>query len=246
MREALILLVGLALAAAVAVPSLAESPPDAFVKQFNLPRDPESVLGEVLSRSEFREDAIGSLVDRFLARVKELILSALKWLFERFPSMEPIKTRGDVFGTIGRALLMGVAFTTLILLGWNLVKLIRGRRRRLDLSDTLLPLEDEEFQTSQQLRSLAQREAESGNFSRALVVVFRFVVARLDEKGLLAYHPGKTNREILQSLQSAGTIRDCLAEMIPVFNRVRYGNFPCTGDDYERFLALALRATEGA
>ena len=86
-------------------------------------------------------------------------------------------------------------------------------------------------------RSLAER----GEYREALIHLFRYALIRLDEQGRLGFYIGKTNREILRSPRLKKSDRDTLSEMVPIFNCVRYGDFPCGKAEYDRFLLLTGR-----
>jgi len=75
------------------------------------------------------------------------------------------------------------------------------------------------------------------------VLLFRFLVSRFHEEGLLSFHSGKTNREILDSLGPA-PFRDILADLVSRFDRVRYGGSACGKADYEEFLMLCRQVSQ--
>jgi hypothetical protein len=99
--------------------------------------------------------------------------------------------------------------------------------------------------SSSAARIIALKSAEQGNYRDALISMFRYVLLWLDERGRLSLHQVKTNREVLESLGRDQPLRNALGEMIPVFNRVRYGNYPCDKHDYEKFLTLCSRVDGG-
>lgn len=222
----------------------AGGPDDAFVERFDLPRDPESVLSEVLARREFAEDPVSRWIRGFRDRAAAVLAEIVRWIVSRLPSMGPVKLRGDILGTIGTALLVGVAGVVILAVGWRIALVIRRQIGKRDGTRGLSPAPDE-VGTPAGLRLRALAEAERGNFGPAVIFFFRYVVLRLDEEGLIAYHHGKTNRELLAALTADETVRKRAAEMILVFNRVRYGRASCGRDDYERFVGLSSDVVGG-
>jgi len=223
---------------------MAGIPDDTFAQHFDLPRDPESVLRNVLSRREFAEDPVSNWLRRIWDRAVQISAEIVRWIVSRIPSMGPVKIRGDILGTIGTALLVGAAAVILILVGWRLAAVLAKRSRRRDAAHRP-PLESDDGATPAGLRRRALSEADQGNYGLALSLFFRYALLRLDEDGLLAYHQGKTNRELLAALKADEVVRGRVAEMVFVFNRVRYGRAPCDRDEYERFLVLCRYAVGG-
>jgi hypothetical protein len=95
---------------------------------------------------------------------------------------------------------------------------------------------------SGELWDQALQTAEQARYADALVLLFRFLVSRLHEEGMLSFYRGKTNREILDSLEQE-PFRDLVAEMVIRFNRVRYGREACGKADYDEFLTLCRRVS---
>jgi len=231
--------------ATTSLAQLAAAGPDReFAERFDLPRDPDEVLRDVLSRREFAEDPASRLLRRILDKALFILDKILRWILGRIPSMGKMEFSGDVLGTIGTALLVGVAAAILVMIGWKLGVLL-ARRSWKRAVGRAPDLEPEDAQSPADLRALALREADHENFGRAVVLFFRYAILRLDEEGLLAYHPGKTNRELLAALTADDAIRRSVGEMARLFNRVRYGGTTCGRNDYDRFLTLCRDVVGG-
>lgn len=243
MRWWVVIAVAAAFVASV-VTSTGASPDNAFVERFDLPRTPASVLSEVLARREFAEDPASQWLRRIRDRAIQIVAEMVRWIVSRIPSMGPVKIRGDILGTIGTALFLGAAAVILVLIGWRLAAALAKWARRRDAIHRSFS-EPDGGEAPASLRAQALREAEQTNYEHAVVLFFRYVLLRLDEHGLLTYHQGKTNRELLAALRADDVVRDSVAEMVIIFNRVRYGKAPCGRDEYERFVILCRDAVDG-
>ena len=241
MRSSLIALLIVAAFFAVPASCWAGSSVDPFVERFDLPSAPEPVLKEVLSREEFRESPVQPIIDRIREWAADLLRRAFHWIFSRIPDLPRIESDADVLWMILAGLLIGTAALPLFFLVKFLIRLLLRKTWKKDRGGP----ESEEAGTARsgELRAEATAQAERGNYRRALILLFRFALAWLDEAGRLTVHHSRTNREILESVRSEEPLRESLGEMIPVFNRVRYGDGPCDKADYERFLTLCRRVT---
>lgn len=87
----------------------------------------------------------------------------------------------------------------------------------------------------------------AGDFGAAVTRLFRAIVARLTERGLLLDDESRTNFEHLRDLRKTRESR-CFAAAIPPFERVLYGRHAATREDAEATLAAAapLFPDEGA
>ncbi|MFH1115443.1 MAG: DUF4129 domain-containing protein [Pseudomonadota bacterium] len=217
---------------------------DSFMKRYDLPADPKAALESILARDEFK-DRGESWPAQVRRRMEEAFIEALKWILRRIPSIGPLEIDDDVGRMILDAQLIGIIALVGGLFAWLLVRLIRAGRLRAGVQH---PSEDHDppppSGSAEALRS-ARAMAEQGNYRDALIYLFRYVLTRLDEKGKLIIGPGKTNREVLNSVPVEEPLRAPLAEMIPLFNRVRYGDADCGKDEFRRFEALCRRVTEG-
>jgi hypothetical protein len=227
---------------AVDVPS-----PDRFREMLGLPTDPESVLRDVLSRDEFRESPVQSLVDR----INEFILSGiqriLSWIADHWPQFGLF--RGDyellwtVLGSLFYGLILGLMVAAVLLL-FHRVILPRLRRQRARVTETAPESEDRALSMVPS-RDDALNLARHGKYRDGLIQLFRFVLMALHERGLLKLHPSRTNREILGEVSDTQPIKGPLTEMTVHFNAVRYGGMPCGKADFDHFLGLAEEITRG-
>lgn len=213
-----------------------------FRNYYDVPYAAEPLAREILGREEFRE----SLVDRFLNQIRtwiaETLEEAFSELFRRFRLPGGLDFDRDISWSMivwSLLCLLGIA----VVLGlWYAVKRF-GWGRSGAGSHTGEQPGEAVGPDSQGLWDQALKTAEQGEYRTALILLFRFVVSRLHEKGLLSFHRGKTNREILDSVGPV-PFRDLLAEMVVRFNRVRYGRQACDRTEYEEFLGLCRRVSQ--
>jgi hypothetical protein len=215
---------------------------DEFVEKLQLQRNPESVLQEILSRSEFKDSDRESLMDRARAWLSELRRRVFAWIWERIPSPNLPAAELDTFWTVLGSFVVAALLVVVAVLVWYSLGFFRSGQRG---AQTEEELDLFERATSEDLRIRATRSAGEGNYREALIYLFRSVLLWLDERGKLSLHQVKTNREVLESLKNDRRLREVLGKIIPVFNRVRYGNYPCNRQDYEQFLAACDSVADG-
>jgi hypothetical protein len=223
---------------------LAQSPDNSFQERFDLSQDPDALLEKILAAREFQEVPGQSLFDSVLEWLEHAVSKALNWIFSRLPLFETIEGDGDALALILAGLLIAAVGIFLFFMAIRLFSFVRARMRGGRSDFTPAQTEIRGVSKSREARNRALEAADAGNYRSALMFLFHFALFWLAEEGRLSFHPGKTNREILESLDTGEPSRECLAEMVPLFNRVRYGKAPCGRDDYERFMALCHRVTE--
>lgn len=229
---------------AVPVSGGADSASAPFAGQFNLSQDPESVLREVLSRSEFDVPSEETRWDRIKKTIDEIIETIIAWLLEKLKGIDPEGFDPNPFWRVGEGLLIGAAILLAFILAdivYRSVRARRGDRYGAIPSAHRVPL----YLSSRQLRDMARESAENGDYRMGLILLFRAVVLGLEEEGKIAHHGGKTNWEIVRSISGDGLVRESVRQLVPIFNRVFYGEVPCGREDYERFRRLCGRVTEG-
>jgi hypothetical protein len=215
--------------------------PDSFRARFNLPRDPDAVLNEVIAWKEFRENSIRAAFERIVERIEKLVDEALRRVWRALPRLRSPDAAYDPIWIFLATMLVGSIVTILVLLG---KRFIANIARRYGVARSGLSIVDgKQFEDSRHLLNQAAKAAENGDYATALVFLFRFSLVRLDETGQLSLHPGRTNKEILENIPRDAPIRHGLAEMVPVFDRVRYGHGSCGRDDYEHFFAMCMLVT---
>ena len=168
----------------------------------------------------------------------------LDWLRDLLGNADPqVPTTGaDTGGAVGIILAvvlvvaaLGVAFAI-----FGLPRL----RRRSTVTGDLFGEDDD--RSSRQIRSAAQQAADAGDFTSAVVEVFRSLARDLAERGIVTAFPGTTAREFGRR---AGDVfpqtADRLDDAARVFDGVRYLGKAGTEQEWQRMSALAaeLRAT---
>jgi hypothetical protein len=226
------------------ISSFAETTTDSFVKRMRLPRVPEPVLEDVLSREEFRQPWVDSITEAFNTWLLEIVERVLTWLSRRIPRLGPIEADWDFWGLTTEILMIIIAVIVAVFAARFLIKLIVSRISRKRTPDSTTTAEHVEFVSAGKSWKQALELGRQGKYREGLIQLFRSVLAWLDESGRLPVREDRTNREILESVPDSGALRSALKEMIPIFNRVRYGNAECDRAVYERFLALCRRTTD--
>lgn len=221
----------------------ADTSGDQFRKRYELPKDPTTVLADILARDEFTNQQ-ESWISQMRRLMWEAIIRAIKWIIDRLPRFPNFEISDDVGQMILDAQLIGTIALVAGLVGWVAVRLIRARRNQ--FRAVYAPEEHESADSlgSAKAYVMAMKLAEQRDYRGALIYLFRYVLTWLDEKGTLTVGPGKSNREVLNSVPPGAPIRAPLAEMIPLFNRVRYGDADCRRVDFERFQSLCHTITE--
>ncbi|MBM4326484.1 MAG: DUF4129 domain-containing protein [Deltaproteobacteria bacterium] len=214
-----------------------------FQAQFELPQDPDIALKEVLERSEFREKPEVPLLTSLREWLNEAIKRLLIWLLERSPRPRAIKGPPDRAIAVVKIVLVALAAAVFVALAIWFAYLFRGMSFRSRWGSVPEPETIAAGNDARGLWAEATRRAESGEYAFALILLFRSVLAQLDERGDLVLLPERTNREILEQVRSEGHLRRILGDMVRSFNRVRYGRGDCSRAEYEDFLSLCRRAT---
>ena len=227
----------------------AELSPDRFRDLLGLAREPEPVLREILTRDEFQETLSQSILEQIVDHILDLFQQALLWISEHWPKLDfgSFQGRADLLWQALGLFLFSAIVALLVGVGALLVYrvLLPYARSRGHQAATQRPQPSGESSLGGSLRNQALRLAREGRYDDAIVRLFRFVLVQLDRRGRILLHPARTNREILRSLPPREPIKEVLAEMISLFNAVRYGGFPCDKPEFDRFLGLSDRLTEG-
>jgi hypothetical protein len=221
----------------------ATPPSGDFQKKFNLPQDPEGLLKDILSRKEFTDAATRPLLDRLTAYLDYLWRKAISWILDRLPSPGPLSLGNEsIWAAVG--ILLITALLAIIIIGLARFFLPVFRRRGAQAPESRL--QEIEFADLGEMREQALKAAQEADYRKALALLFRFVLLKLDELGRIKWRPWKTNREILRSAHDNTTTREPLSEMISIFNGIYYGNKPCGDPEFQRFLSLAQLVTGGS
>lgn len=219
--------------------ALASEGVDRFWRDLGLSQDPDSLLREILSRSEFKESNWTWLSEALLRWLSErfrwlydLILALLRKFFGRWN----VNVEADTLWSAVGAFFAAVFVVGALLVLFHALKAFLHRKEdRPEMQPSFFAAVG---QSSSETLRISRSMAERGEYRGALIHLFRYVLIRLDEQGRLGFYAGKTNREILRSPGLRLSDRKVLSEMIPIFNGVRYGDFPCGKSEYDRFLSL--------
>jgi hypothetical protein len=89
-----------------------------------------------------------------------------------------------------------------------------------------------------ELRERAQRLAANGDYAAALRHLYIALLLTLDTRGVWRYDTRRTNWEHIHALRKKPTAAPLITPLSTLtrhFDRVRYGNAPCTENDWTRF-----------
>lgn len=215
-----------------------------FRRNFEIPRDPQPVLRQILDRAEFKVRQDESFVDWLRWWLWEVVRRVMALISEWSSGEQRGRFAATSVPLIVDALFIGAVALIAVAIVWVLVKYLLGLGDS-QLQDTISDAEDEiEVINSARARELAVSLADQGEYRAALIYTYRFVLLFLDETGRVPISPGKTNREILAGIAVDRPEYDALAQMAPVFNAVRYGDAVCRQGDYERFVRLSRSVTQ--
>lgn len=167
----------------------------------------------------------------------------LDWLRDLLGSsnVEPPTAGADTGGTVGIIIAVVLVVAALIV-AFAIFGLPRLRRRSKVTGDLF---GEDDDRSSAQIRSAAQQAADAGDFTSAVVEVFRSLARDLAERGIVVAFPGTTAREFGRR---AGAVFPAdaarLDDAATVFDGVRYLDKVGTEDEWRRMSALAaeLRA----
>jgi hypothetical protein len=228
---------------AAALPAGAAPSSDAFQARFDLPRDPEQVLSEALSRDEFKPRA-ASWRERLSQWLSDLLRRVLEWLSKGRFAAKQSTPKPKVDWQIIQLIMMAAAGAALLFLAYRIVRSVRRRPRSKGRGGPSSLQAAAQPRTADLVLQDAHSAASDGRYSDAVVLLFRFVLLTLNERGLVTLHTFRTNREIVEALPRGTLIRDGAARIVPIFNEVRYGRKECDRADYESFLEECKTMTE--
>jgi hypothetical protein len=190
------------------------------------PRDPglpSRLLDDVLARPEFGREAAERLNP----------LGEALYRFFRFWSALPAWVDALLTGVV---IAVAIALVLWLLLDTGAL----GRRRR----RATTPVGPAARVTAHRPRSRdlfreGRAARAEGRFADAVVLLFRAIVTRLTERGVLLDDPSRTNREHLRDLARRKREAPALVATLPAFERVRYGGAPAAEDEAAGALAAA-------
>lgn len=206
---------------------------------FDVPVDPDDeearrLLEEELSRGDAPPPEPPGWWEEFL-----------EWLRELLGRSEPAQQPGGGFDagpTVG-ILVAAVLVVALLVVAFAIFGVPRLRRRS-RVTGELFGEDDD--RSSAQLRSAADRAAEAGDFTSAVVEVFRSLARDLAERGVVLAFPGTTAQEFARR---AGLVfpdaRERLLDAAEVFDGVRYLDRVGTEEQWRRMSELAADLRSG-
>ncbi len=194
-----------------------------------------STLAEVLSRPEFQLSEPGP-VARLLARISDAIDGVVMALLRRIPFP-------DAGGSVLPWLIRGALAIAAALLIFHLVRtLARGdalaRRRQLRAA-TSTPRGSEEADWD----LVAERAAESGRYQEAVLAVYRALLGRLSERGLIRLDPAKTPGDYRRELRGRPPVAGAMDHFLSAFEPAVFGG---REPDRDAFVVIRDRAREAA
>lgn len=187
------------------------------------PERPARLLDEVLARREF------------LGETREAPDWLSRLLEQTFGAAGPLP---DWLGAaITIAVLGGAAFFVLYLLfdGGSFRR--RGGRRGTEAAPTAARVTVARDPAA--LFRAGCRAMRAGNDGEAIMNLFRAMIARLQDRGLLLPDTSRTNREHLRDLRERRAERIAVASALAPFESVRYGLHPAAPADTDRVFAAA-------
>lgn len=207
----------------------------------DIPVDPDDEtarrwLEEELGRSDqtYSDPALPQWLQDLIDWIRDLLGNA---------DVEPPTTGADTGGTVGiiLAVVLVVAALGVALTIFGLPRL----RRRSTVTGDLFGEDDD--RSSAQIRSAAQQAADAGDFTSAVVEVFRSLARDLAERGIVIAFPGTTAREFGRRASDVFPAdAERLDDAAKVFDGVRYLGRTGTEEEWRRMSALAaeLRAAK--
>ena len=191
------------------------------------PADALAVLAELLSRPPYArppDNQSWRWLEEFLGwllRILELILRPLG--SSGGSAANPLAA---LIGLLGIALLAGVV-----------VYIVRGIRRGMVREQHAPVAHLEEPLSARQALDQAGDLARDGDYRTAVRFLYLAALLRLHERRLLRYDRALTNREYLERVRDQPELRQALAPIVDVFDRVWYGHDAIDAETFERYRA---------
>jgi hypothetical protein len=139
-------------------------------------------------------------------------------------------------------LFYSTVLSLLAVLGYLLWRTLGGRLGREGARREVRYLQGEDAELlllpPDELRQRADRFAADGNFRQALRHLYLSLLLQLDNCGIWRYDTRRTNWEHIRGLRrtpQGAALIEPLADITRRFDRVRYGDQPCSAQDWTRF-----------
>jgi hypothetical protein len=220
--------------------------PGDFVPATNAPQ----IIQQLENTGQIRTGPTAS--QQFWANVMKSVADAwenfMKWLGGLFPTPNTGNVQApNIDPNLIRLLFTLTSVALLGVVGFLVWRAIGGRWR-LSNAQTQFEFEGEDAELLElppdELTDRAQRFAAQGNFREALRHLYIALLLYLDKNGVWRYDARRTNWEHIAALRHqvanqstlAPQMVEKLSDLTRRFDRVRYGNAPCSSDDWNRFL----------
>jgi hypothetical protein len=182
--------------------------------------------------------------------VGETLEKFFAWLGSLFPNPSPNRSAPPKIDERWLNALFSLSVIALLgVVGYLTWRAIGGRWRR-ETSRATAHFDGEDAELlllpPDELTERARKFAEQGNFREALRHLYVALLLNLDRNGVWRYDARRTNWEHIADLQRSiatqstlGALQrpavEILADLTRRFDRVRYGNAPCSFEDWTRF-----------
>ena len=201
------------------------------------PESRKQMVGEILSRKEFRNSQLSTL-DKALQRVGDKVNRAIGWVAKHMSKLPglPEKT-AETLGVI--VIIIFVIIVASIILRLSLSR--RYSREEIEEND----LYDGPASSKKALDE-AGRFAQNGDFRSALRLVYLAVLLDLDDRELIRFDRTGTNWEYYRALKGHSKIQSTLRPVTMTFDRKWYGHEQASDEDYRTFVEAyqAVAASE--
>jgi hypothetical protein len=185
---------------------------------------------------EWLEEELGRTDDPSGAETPSWLEDLIEWLRRLFRDLQQGADGDDsTGGTIGLVVVVAVVLGLLVA-AFLIYGLPRLRRRSRVTGDLFGEDDDRDAAT---IRTAAERAASAGDWTTAVVELFRSLARGLAERGVVFTFPGTTARDFAER---AGVVfpdaADRLRDAARVFDGVRYLGAVGTREEWERMAAL--------
>jgi hypothetical protein len=206
---------------------------------FDVPVDPDDEQAR-----RWLEEELGGQNPQPQEGLPQWLQDLLDWLRDLFggagPDVPP-PNPGDPTGTIAIVILIALLVAGLVV-AFVIFGLPRFRRRR-TVTGELFGEDDD--RSAQQIRTAAQQAADAGDYSSAVIEVFRALARDLAERGVIVAFPGTTAREFGRRASDVfPDTADRLDEAARVFDGVRYLGRAGTEEQWREMSALAAELSK--
>lgn len=201
--------------------------------------DHRARLESILARPEYRVDEVSdSTIERWLKRLRDLILRLLEKIFGSSASRAP-DARGSGVLTGFRIVVVLAVFAAVAYGLFKLAQRIRLRRKPGDEPEAREILGEviEENVSAADLLQNATELARQGEYRKAIRRAYIALLCELEQKGKLRLQRARTNRDYLQALRSEEHIYPNFSRMTGEYETVWYGQGRASEEDFRDFVS---------